>query len=477
MDSEHLEDGLTDEDQQFLCVMLTLEDVREAVFSIDPDRVAGPDGFGAVFFHTCWEIIFEDVFGAVIEFFHGVEMPKGFTTTTISHSEDSQPNLLDGFVPGRFLSDNVLLAQELIQSLESRRPEANVVFKLDMAKAYDWVSWEFLYQVSSLQTQAVQYVLGYQLKHLPVTYLGVPLYQGNKKAYLFNSTFSWLQYMLQDWAMTNLSHGGRLALIRSSISFWHDNWLGEKPLAHLLHRDTYTMEPVSYYWHEGDWNVPRILRTVPIHFAQTICQIPIAASQGDKIVWTGSSAGDFSTKLAWEAIRQTSPRRQLLADIWHRSLRPTILDFLWQLFQDRIPVDARMQQKGFSFPSKCCIGHRDQCASRAHYRLARFGACPTHSLAPLVVEVDATMVITLLQSRVSGKWEVQHLIMRIVRLQQLLVADVQHVFREANGAADDLAKEATSLQLTWVLHHNDITGVLRDIFCLDRRGVPHLRRG
>ncbi|KAL0458008.1 UNVERIFIED_CONTAM: hypothetical protein Slati_0428000 [Sesamum latifolium] len=30
--------------------------------------------------------------------------------------------------------------------------------------------------------------------------------------------------------------------------------------------------------------------------------------------------------------------------------------FLWQLFQDRIPVDARMKQKGFSFPSKyqCC---------------------------------------------------------------------------------------------------------------------------
>ncbi|KAL0298774.1 UNVERIFIED_CONTAM: hypothetical protein Sradi_6537200 [Sesamum radiatum] len=315
-------------------------------------------------------------------------MPKGFTTTTISlilktanptcwseyrpislcnvtnkictklmtiqlgHVLPKVLSLLQSdFVLGRFLSDNVLLAQELIQSLESRRPEANVVFKLDMAKAYDLVSWEFLYQVlrqkgfpqrwiglvgnavshywfldlvngehagffhsirglrqedplsptlfvlaadylsqgldwlfaahptmyyqapgrirvshlayaddlmiftttcrrnmellrdflrayewvsgqlingmkssfivgrqvSSLQTQAVQYVLGYQLKHLPVTYLGVPLYQGNRKAYLFNSTFSWLRDMLQDWAMTNLSHGGRLALIRSEL--------------------------------------------------------------------------------------------------------------------------------------------------------------------------------------------------------------------------------------------------------------------
>ncbi|KAL0287481.1 UNVERIFIED_CONTAM: putative ribonuclease H protein [Sesamum radiatum] len=101
----------------------------------------------------------------------------------------------------------------------------------------------------------------------------------------------------------------------------------------------------------------------------------------------------------------------------------------------------------------------------------------THGLAPLVVEMDAMTVISLLQSRASGKWEVQHMIMRIVCLQRLLVADVQHVFREANSAADHLAKEAASLQLTLVLHHDDITGVLRGILCLDRQGVPTFAEG
>ncbi|KAK4396610.1 hypothetical protein Sango_1497600 [Sesamum angolense] len=445
------------------------------------------------------------------------------------------------FVPGRLLSDNVLLAQELVHSLESRRLDADVVFKLDMAKAYDRITHPTIFyqapgrirvshlayaddlmiftttcrqnmellrellranervsgqlingskssfivgrQASSLQTQAVQDVLGYQLKHLPVTYLGVPLYKGNRKACLFDSIISRLRDMLQGWAMTNLSHGGRLALIQSvlqatplhllqacfsmaegglgvrsladyvrafsmklwwrfrgksslwleylhgrycrnlhptivlynrnhssvwhhlcrirdvaeaflfwtlgegSVSFWHDNWLGEKPLAQLLHRDTYTMEP-------------------------TICQIPIAAGQGDKIVWTGSSTGDFSTNSAWKAIRQVSPRRQLLADVWHRSLRPIISVFLWRFFQDRIPVDARMRQKGFSFPSKWTSVLAELTAVWRGMELAL-----THGLAPLVVEVDATT---------------------------LLVADVQQVFREANGAADHLAKEAAS---------------------------------
>ncbi|KAL0304663.1 UNVERIFIED_CONTAM: hypothetical protein Scaly_2562200 [Sesamum calycinum] len=50
MNSEHLEDGLTDEDRRFLCVMPTLGEVREAMFSIDPDSVAGPDGLGQSFF-------------------------------------------------------------------------------------------------------------------------------------------------------------------------------------------------------------------------------------------------------------------------------------------------------------------------------------------------------------------------------------------------------------------------------------------
>ncbi|KAK4383598.1 hypothetical protein Sango_2760700 [Sesamum angolense] len=71
-------------------------------------------------------------------------------------------------------------------------------------------------QTSSLQTQAVQDVLGYQLKHLPVTYLGVPLYKGKRKACLFDLIIIQLRDLLQGWAM-NLSHGGRLALIRSVL--------------------------------------------------------------------------------------------------------------------------------------------------------------------------------------------------------------------------------------------------------------------
>ncbi|KAL0367161.1 UNVERIFIED_CONTAM: hypothetical protein Sradi_3606200 [Sesamum radiatum] len=100
-----------------------------------------------------------------------------------------------------------------------------------------------------------------------------------------------------------------------------------------------------------------------------------------------------------------------------------------------------------------------------------------HGLAPIVVEVDATTVVQLLQSRASGKWEVQHLIMRIIQIQRMIGSDVRHTLREANGAADHLAKESASLQVTRILHPGDLAGTLRGILRLDRLGTPHLRQG
>lgn len=52
-----------------------------------------------------------------------------------------------GFVKGRLISDNILLAQELVGSLNKKVRGGNAVMKLDMAKAYDRVSWVFLISV------------------------------------------------------------------------------------------------------------------------------------------------------------------------------------------------------------------------------------------------------------------------------------------------------------------------------------------
>lgn len=52
-----------------------------------------------------------------------------------------------GFVKGRNILENILLAQEIIRDINKRNQRHNVVVKLDMAKAYDRVSWIFMTKV------------------------------------------------------------------------------------------------------------------------------------------------------------------------------------------------------------------------------------------------------------------------------------------------------------------------------------------
>lgn len=49
-----------------------------------------------------------------------------------------------GFIRGRLISENIMLAQEMLKGIWKPTQGGNVVLKLDMAKAYDRVSWPYL---------------------------------------------------------------------------------------------------------------------------------------------------------------------------------------------------------------------------------------------------------------------------------------------------------------------------------------------
>ncbi|MDV3181120.1 MAG: reverse transcriptase domain-containing protein [Candidatus Phytoplasma australasiaticum] len=52
-----------------------------------------------------------------------------------------------GFVKGRSINENLLLAQEIIGDIKRRNNYENVMVKLGMGKAYDRVSWVYLTKV------------------------------------------------------------------------------------------------------------------------------------------------------------------------------------------------------------------------------------------------------------------------------------------------------------------------------------------
>lgn len=162
----------------------TMEEVRGIVLALNGDSTSGPDGFSGEFFQKCWKIIGEDITNMVKAFFCGQQLPRFITHTNVvllpkkenvNKFSDLRPVSLStfankiisrlihqritkflpgiisrnqtGFVKGRSITENVLLAHENIRDINIRKKHQNVVVKLDMAKACDRVSWVFLIKV------------------------------------------------------------------------------------------------------------------------------------------------------------------------------------------------------------------------------------------------------------------------------------------------------------------------------------------
>ncbi|XP_075087578.1 uncharacterized protein LOC142169594 [Nicotiana tabacum] len=162
----------------------TIEEVRVVVFKLSGESDSGPDGFTDLFYQTCWDVIGADIHNMVLHFYGGTALPKSITHTNLEllpkkprvetfsdlrpislsnfikkvlsrvlhdRLESFLPSLISpnqsGFVKGMSIFENILLTQEIVTDIRLRGKPANVMIKLDMAKAYDRVSWKYLLHV------------------------------------------------------------------------------------------------------------------------------------------------------------------------------------------------------------------------------------------------------------------------------------------------------------------------------------------
>nr|GFB60378.1 hypothetical protein [Tanacetum cinerariifolium] len=146
---------------------VTDAEVREAIFSIGDDKSPGPDGYTSAFFNEAWNVIHTDVTSAVREFFrngtllrelnHTITalLPKVKTPTRVTgYRPISCCNVLfkcisniisnrikhclmriistnqSAFIPGRSITDNILLPQELMHNYHLDRGAPRCAFKM-----------------------------------------------------------------------------------------------------------------------------------------------------------------------------------------------------------------------------------------------------------------------------------------------------------------------------------------------------------
>uniref|UniRef100_A0A803NFE6 Reverse transcriptase domain-containing protein n=1 Tax=Cannabis sativa TaxID=3483 RepID=A0A803NFE6_CANSA len=197
---EDIECSISDMVNQDLCLPVTEEEVRRALFQMHPSKSPGPDGMTPGFYQKCWSIVKKDVVLVVQNFFqdgllasstskaHVVLIPKKKNPELVT---DLRPialcNVLykiitkvmanrmkpfmdkavsanqSAFIPGRLISDNILVSFEVLHYLKRKRQgkEGYMALKLDMSKAYDRIEWGFL--------EAVLLKLGFSRKWVNLT--------------------------------------------------------------------------------------------------------------------------------------------------------------------------------------------------------------------------------------------------------------------------------------------------------------------
>lgn len=160
---------------------VTIEEVKDVVFSMSPYKAPGLDGFQPVFFHSLWHIVVPNVWNFASNVFLTGVMDKRLAETLIvpipkvddpTNFKEFRPislcNVLSkivskvlvkcirpyldefigplqsSFIPKRGTADNALIAQELVHQFHRKKGKRGYLFfKIDFEKAYDRVDWEF----------------------------------------------------------------------------------------------------------------------------------------------------------------------------------------------------------------------------------------------------------------------------------------------------------------------------------------------
>ncbi|KAL9666932.1 hypothetical protein QQ045_001276 [Rhodiola kirilowii] len=174
---------LSDEAYHQFSTPFTTTEVQEGTFQLGSTKAPSLDGFSALFYQKSWQLVKGGVFCFALKFLNEGELDPAVNETLITLVpkvknpvcfNDYRPISLvnvamkiitkamanrlkrvlaqlisisqSAFIPGRLISDNILLAHELMHYIKTRQ-EGGAEYcsiKLDMRKAYDRVDWKYL---------------------------------------------------------------------------------------------------------------------------------------------------------------------------------------------------------------------------------------------------------------------------------------------------------------------------------------------
>ncbi|KAH1031612.1 hypothetical protein J1N35_043786 [Gossypium stocksii] len=143
--------GLSTEDVDFLGRIVTKEEIRVALFDMAPLK----DGFQATFFQNHWDTIGD----ALCEWnlknfsqFWPISLCSVFYKLVMKVIANRFKSIFPktirqeqvGFITGRSIIDNVIIAQEVLHSMRVKKNLKWMAIKINLEKAFDRVCWDFI---------------------------------------------------------------------------------------------------------------------------------------------------------------------------------------------------------------------------------------------------------------------------------------------------------------------------------------------
>ncbi|XP_019254951.1 PREDICTED: uncharacterized protein LOC109233517 [Nicotiana attenuata] len=75
---------ISSDDNDTLTKDLSMTELKEIAFSMNPTSAAGPNGMNGKFYQACWEVIKENLLKVVLLFFIGNPMPRYMTNACLA---------------------------------------------------------------------------------------------------------------------------------------------------------------------------------------------------------------------------------------------------------------------------------------------------------------------------------------------------------------------------------------------------------
>ncbi|XP_075101879.1 uncharacterized protein LOC142177304 [Nicotiana tabacum] len=237
-----------------LCKFSTIEKVKGAVFALGGDSSSGPDGFTGMFYQEYWDIVGEDIFKLLQEFYGDTSFPKSITHTNLvllpkkpqvqtfsdlrlislsnfinkvisrvlhDRLEKILPYLISSnqyvFVKGRSIFENIFLTQEIVTDIRLRVVEVLILYEQTFQLINKIKSSYYMHDnVAGELFNTVGAITGFQRGKFPFTYLGCPIFYTRRRKDYYGDLFKKVKAKLHSWKGKLLSFGGK-ALISSVL--------------------------------------------------------------------------------------------------------------------------------------------------------------------------------------------------------------------------------------------------------------------